>query len=80
MTPEETKAAYIAALKEIIANDPIAGPLYAEREVLRATIAEPLAQVAPVTVQISALTNRINNTASDQVQKALKALRELRSV
>ncbi len=72
MTADEAKVQYIAALNAIIAADPIAGLYFAQRTELEAQTPRDL-------VQITALTNRINNTASDEVQAALKALRTMRA-
>ena len=73
MTFDQVQAQYIAALRDILANDPALSPLIAERDAL-------IARDSPEDgAQISSLNNRIRNTAaSDESLKAIRALRNLR--
>lgn len=71
LTIEQIKEDYKNSLDQVIANDPITGPLHREREELRKV-------VAPSLSRISDINNIINNTDSKEVQAALKALRAIR--
>jgi hypothetical protein len=73
MTFDEAQAQYIAALRDILSNDPALSAFITERDVL-------VAQDSPENgAQIASLNNRIRNTvSSDESRKAIKALRDLR--
>jgi hypothetical protein len=73
MTFDEAQAQYIAALRDILSNDPALSAFITERDAL-------IAQDSPENgAQIASLNNRIRNTvSSDESRKAIKALRDLR--
>lgn len=93
MTVAEAKAQYIAALEAILAADPIIGTLVPERAALKQRLvalkiqllAAPDYQKVGIRLQITTalqrlfqINNKIQNTASGNVQEAVKALRDMR--